>query len=419
MIRLTPPHTIVLVLLAAIGCRRDGEPPAVPPPAHDHQPVAPPKPPDPDPAGGGHAAHWGAPAAPPAASAKPVTAPELPGYAVVEIAPGRQQLLAITTLPVGRERIEKRIRTVGVVQTDETRTSHVHLKFEGFIEQVFVNYTGRLVRKGQPLFKVFSRELLAAQQEYLASRAAAARVPPGAEPSVRAASDQLAAAARDRLRLFDVPPAVIAQIERAGEAQRAITITAPRDGTVLEKQALEGLAVTPMTHLYVIADLSKVWVLADIYERDMAQVKLGESAALRLDALPGRTFEGKVTFVSPVVDQTTRTAKVRFEFPNPNGALRPGMYATVELGTDVGEGIAVPSDAIVDTGERKIVFVATGGGRFEPRAIVTGIAFDGKYQVVEGLAAGEAIAASGQFLLDSESRIRGARTRPPGHSGGH
>jgi Cu(I)/Ag(I) efflux system membrane fusion protein len=374
----------------------------------------------PPPAAGGHAAHGAGAAAAGAgaASGAPPAAPELPGYAAVEVSSDRQQLLGITTLTVRRQRIEKKIRTVGVVQADETRTSHVHVKFEGFIEQIYVNYTGRLVRKGQPLFKVYSRDLLAAQQEYLASRAAAARTPSGIDPSVRAAGDQLASAARDRLRLFDVPASALAQIERSGEAQRAITITSPRSGTVIEKQAIEGLAVTPMTPLYVIADLSRVWVLADVYERDTAQVQLGQPATLQLEGLPGRTFEGKVTFVSPVVDQTTRTTKVRFEFPNREGALRPGMYATVDLSAAVGEGLAVPSDAVIDTGERKIVFVARGQGRFEPRAIVTGLAFDGKYEVLEGLAQGESIAASGQFLLDSESRIRGARTGGPAH-GGH
>jgi Cu(I)/Ag(I) efflux system membrane fusion protein len=350
----------------------------------------------------------------------PNPATGLPGYATVEVAPARQQLLGITTAPVARERIERRIRTVGVVQADETRTSHVHVKFEGFIERIYVNYTGRRVRKGQPLFQIFSRDLLAAQQEYLASRAALARVPAGTDASVRGAAAQLAAASRDRLRLFDVPPAVLAQIERSGTAQRAITIVSPQDGTVLEKQAIEGLAVTPMTHLYIIADLSKLWVLADVYERDMAQVATGRQATLRLDALPGRTFAGAVAFVSPVVDQTTRTAKVRFEFPNAEGLLRPGMYATVELSGTPSDGLVVPSDAVIDTGERKVVFLATGGGRFEPRAIVTGLAFDGRYEVTAGLDEGDVIATSGQFLLDSESRIRGARTgKQPGHGGGH
>jgi RND family efflux transporter MFP subunit len=208
-------------------------------------------------------------------------------------------------------------------------------------------------------------------------------------------------------------------MERTGVAQRAITILSPQTGTVVEKQAVAGLAVTPMMHLYVVADLSAVWVVADVYERDLAQVKVGQTSRMKIDALPGRTFEGVVTFVSPTVDQATRTVKVRFEFPNRDGTLRPGMYATVEIAATGGEGLVVPSDSVVDTGERKIVFVARGAGRFDPRPITTGAAFNGRYEVLEGLRDGEVIATSGQFLLDSESRIRGARTGGAPKHGAH
>jgi Cu(I)/Ag(I) efflux system membrane fusion protein len=343
----------------------------------------------------------------------------LMGYAPVVVDPGRQQLLGIKTAPVTRQRIDKPIRTVGVVQMDETRTTHVHVKYDGFIEQIYVNYTGRLVHKGQPLFKIFSRDLLAAEQEYLASRTAAARVAPGASDAVRKAAQQLANAARERLRLFDVPPSVLADIERTGVAQRSITVISPQTGNVIAKEAIEGLAVTPMMHLYIIADLSRVWLVADFYERDMAQLHVGQQATMRIDALPGRTFSGTVTFVSPTVDPSTRTIKVRFEFPNQDGALRPGMYATVELAAMGGEGLVVPADSVIDTGERKVVFVAHGDGKFEPRAIVTGVALEGQYQVLAGLRDGEVIATSGQFLLDSESRIRGARTGGGPAHGGH
>jgi Cu(I)/Ag(I) efflux system membrane fusion protein len=343
----------------------------------------------------------------------------LSGYATVEVDPVRQQLLGIKTAPVERKPIDRSIRTVGIVQTDETRTSHVHVKFEGFIEQIYVNYTGRLVRKGQPLFKIFSRELLAAQQEYLSSRSALARVPAAAGDAVRVSGQQLATASRERLRLFDVPPSVLQEIERTGIAPRAITILSPQTGTVVEKQAIAGLAVTPMMHLYVIADLSKVWVLADVYERDLAQVRVGQQAKMQIDALPGRNLEGAVTFVSPVVDQATRTVKVRFEFPNREGTLRPGMYATVEISVPGALALVIPSDSVVDTGERKIVFVARGSGRFDPRPVVTGAAFNGQYEVTSGLGQGEVIATSGQFLLDSESRIRGARTPGGPQHGAH
>jgi Cu(I)/Ag(I) efflux system membrane fusion protein len=395
----------VLVVALASACEKNATPTA-----HDQMAMAGDASP---PTSSEHAGHG---AATPSVDAGAGT---LRGYASIEVDPARQQLLGIKTAPVVRQPIDRSIRTVGIVQTDETRTSHVHVKFEGFIEQIYVNYTGRPVRKGQPLFKIFSRELLAAEQEYLSSRAALARVPPAAGESVRTAAQQLATAARERLRLFDVPASVLKDMERTGVAQRAITILSPQTGTVIEKQAVAGLAVTPMMHLYVVADLSAVWVVADVYERDLAQVKVGQAAKLKIDALPARTFEGVVTFVSPTVDQATRTVKVRFEFPNRDGTLRPGMYATVEITATGAEGLVVPSDSVVDTGERKIVFVARGAGRFDPRPITTGVAFNGRYEVLEGLREGEVIATSGQFLLDSESRIRGARSSGTPQHGAH
>lgn len=353
--------------------------------------------------GGGHTTHAG-----------------LPGYAPVVVDEGRQQLLGIRTMTLTSQKLGKTIRTVGIVETDETRTAHVHVKFDGFIEDLYVDYVGKMVKKGQPLFKIYSRDLLAAEQEYLSSRAALGRIPTGAiaDPA-RSATKDLVDASRRRLELFDVPRSVLNQIDRTGEAQRAITILSPQTGIVIEKQALKGIAVTPMMHLFVVADLSRVWVVADVYERDLALVKLGQQAKLAIDAFPGHAFTGLVTFVSPTLDETTRTAKVRFEFPNADLHLKPRMYATVELKVDLGDGLTVPSDAVVDTGERKIVFVAHPGGHFEPRGLELGPALDGAYQVLSGLQNGESIAAQGQFLLDSESRIRGAVGGGKPAHGGH
>jgi RND family efflux transporter MFP subunit len=309
---------------------------------------------------------------------------------------------------------------VGLVGADETRASQVHVKFEGFIERIFVNYVGQEVQKGQPLFTIYSQDLLAAQQEYLSSKAALGRIPETkvADPA-RNASRGLVAASRQRLELFDVPSGVLAEIDRTGVPQRYITITSPQRGTVVAKQAVAGLAVDTMTALYVIADLGRVWVLADVQERDMAQVKLGQEARLTVDALPGQKLAGRVAFVSPTIGDATRTAKARIEFANPAGVLKPGMYATVMIDVDLGEGIAIPEDAIIDTGERKIVFVAHEGGHFEPRAVETGISLEGLVQVLSGLKDGEQIAQTGQFLLDSESRLRAAAAggAAPAHSG--
>ena len=344
----------------------------------------------------------------------------IPGYAPVQVDDSRLQLLGIRTVAVSSTRLKKTIRTVGLVSADETRTAQVHVKFEGFIERIFVNYVGQEVQKGQPLFTIYSQDLLAAQQEYLSTKAALGRIPDAAvaEPA-RNASKGLVAASRQRLELFDVPADVLAEIDRTGVAVRNITITSPRRGTVVEKRALAGIAVDPMTPLYVIADLERVWVLADVYERDMAQVKLGQGARLSVDALPERKLAGRVAFVSPMVSDATRTAKARIEFDNAAGILKPGMFATVMIDVDLGEGIAIPEDAIIDTGERKIVFVAHQGGHFEPREVVVGISIGGSVQVLSGLKEGESIAETGQFLLDSESRLRAAAAggKAPAHTG--
>jgi Cu(I)/Ag(I) efflux system membrane fusion protein len=366
-----------------------------------------------------HSKHGKAPAGKVSAPAQP--GPKgIPGYAAVQVDDSRRQLLGIRTVPVSRTHLKKTIRTVGLVSADETRASQVHVKFEGFIERVFVNYVGQEVQKGQPLFTIYSQDLLAAQQEYLSSKAALGRIPEAkvAEPA-RNASRSLVAASRQRLELFDVPSGVLAELDRTGVANRYITITSPRRGTVVEKRALAGIAVDPMTPLYVIADLGRVWVLADVYERDIAQVKLGQDARLSVDALPERKLAGKVTFVSPMVNDSTRTAKARIEFDNAEGILKPGMYATVMIDVDLGEGIAIPEDAIIDTGERKIVFVAHDGGHFEPRSIQLGISVQGSVQVLSGLTVGESIAETGQFLLDSESRLRAAAGggKAPAHQG--
>ena len=367
-----------------------------------------------------HSQHGGAPAGGKGGSAEQVGPEGIPGYAPVQVDDSRRQLLGIRTVSVSRTQLKKTIRTVGLVGADETRASQVHVKFEGFIERIFVNYVGQEVQKGQPLFTIYSQDLLAAQQEYLSSKAALERIPEAkvADPA-RAASRGLVAASRQRLELFDVPSGVLAEIDRTGVPDRYITITSPRRGTVVEKQALAGIAVDPMTPLYVIADLGRVWVLADVYERDMAQVKLGQDARLSVDALPGRKLAGRVTFVSPTVSDATRTAKARIEFDNAAGILKPGMYATVMIDVDLGEGIAIPEDAIIDTGERKIVFVAHDGGHFEPRSIEVGISVEGSVQVLAGLTEGESIAETGQFLLDSESRLRAAAAggKAPAHQG--
>lgn len=368
-----------------------------------------------------HSQHGGAPAGAEVSPAKSSAAAGIPGYAAVQVDDSRRQLLGIRTVPVSRTALAKTIRTVGLVSADEKRASQVHVKFEGFIERISVDYVGQKVEKGQRLFTIYSQDLLAAQHEYLSSKAALGRIPdtPVAEQA-RSASRSLVAASRRRLELLDVPRAVLAEIDRTGVAQREIAIDSPQRGTVVEKRAVAGLAVDPMTALYVIADLERVWILADVQERDLAQVKVGQEVGLTVDALPGQKLRGVLAFVSPTMGDATRTAKARIELANATGVLKPGMYATVVIDIDLGEGIAIPEDAVIDTGERKVVFVAHDGGHFEPRAVETGISLAaGLVQVLSGLKEGEQIAQTGQFLLDSESRLRAAAVggAKPAHSG--
>ena len=367
-----------------------------------------------------HNQHGGAPAPAETMTPAPGGPASLPGYAAVQVDDSRRQLLCIRTAAVSRARLKKTIRTVGIVSADETRASQVHVKFDGFIERIFVNFVGQEVQKGQPLFTIYSQDVLAAQEEYLSTKAAFERIPQDkvADPA-RNASRGLVAASRRRLELFDVTTGVLAEIDRTGRANRNITITSPQRGTVVEKRAVAGIAVDPMTALYVIADLGRVWVLADVQERDMAQVKQGQEARLSVDAFPGKKLVGRVAFVSATVGDATRTAKARIELDNTLGLLKPGMYATATIDVDLGEGLAIPADAIIDTGERKIVFVAHEGGHFEPREIEVGLSLGGMAQVLSGLKEGEFIAETGQFLLDSESRLRAAAAggKAPAHSG--
>jgi Cu(I)/Ag(I) efflux system membrane fusion protein len=334
----------------------------------------------------------------------------------------RVQMFGLRTEPATKGALTREVRTVGVVRTDETRESHIHVKWMGWIEQFFVSYVGQSVERGDPLFSVYSPDLVTAQQELLVAKARF----DGAERSERAgereAARSLLATARTKLRLFDVAPDAIAEIEQRGEVLRAITIRAPRGGTVIEKNALPGMYIEPEMDLYVIADLSRVWVLADLYEYEVPFVKVGQEALFTPIGVEGSPPEltAKVVFIDPKVDLATRTVKVRLDLANPDGRLRPGAYGTVRLEIPIGEAVAVPSDAVIDTGTRKIVFVQTGAGRFEPRSVKLGARAGTRVQVLEGLSDGERVVTRAQFMLDSESRLRAAAASgaAPRH-GGH
>jgi Cu(I)/Ag(I) efflux system membrane fusion protein len=324
------------------------------------------------------------------------------GLATVGIDPQRQQLIGLRTAPVEEGQVGGSWRTVGRVAVDETRVHHVALKFSGFIEQVFVDYVGKAVRAGEPLFSIYSADVVSAEEEYLL--AVRTRDALGAT-SAQSGLD-LVAAARERLRLWDVPETEIRRLERTGKAQRTVTLYSPMSGVVTKKDVVMGHRVAEGDMPYEITDLSQVWVLADAYESDLARAKVGTPATLTLQAFPARQFPGKVVFIDPILDPKTRTAKVRLAFPNPTGELKPEMFGEVTLRTPARKGLSVPTDAIIDSGTRKVVFVSLGEGKFRPQEVKVGASDSERSEVLEGLKAGDQVVTRANFLVDSESRLR-------------
>jgi RND family efflux transporter MFP subunit len=346
----------------------------------------------------------------------------VPGMAALDIGPEGLRLTGVQTAPAVRERLVRTIRAVGVVTADESRVRHVHTKISGWVEKLYVNFTGQLVRQGEPLLSIYSRELLASQEEFLRAREAAARFATSEIPEVRKGGQDLVEAARRRLRLFDVPESQIAELERTGTPQRTVTLSAPVSGFVMSKGVFEGQEIGPSTDLFTVTDLSQVWIEADLYEYEARLVHLGQGGRLTLPFDAQRTLRGRVAYIYPTVNPETRTLRVRFEFANPTFALKPAMFADVELDIDSGPGLVVPDSAIMDTGERQVVFVARGEGRFEPRIVQVGVRSGGKAQVLSGLTAGDPVVTRANFLLDSESRLRaviaGLKTSPSSTPGG-
>lgn len=319
------------------------------------------------------------------------------GYANVSLPPARQQLIGVKLGRAEYRMLAAATRTVGRVTVDERRLSQVHAKIEGVIEALHVSFTGQPVRRGQPLLAIYSPDVLATQHELIL-----------AQQNRTAFGKELADAARHRLRLWDMSDAEISQVTRTGRAIRAITLRSPVSGVVLKKNALLGARVMPEDTLYEIADLSSVWVIADVYESEMANLRLGQTAQVTLASAPGRSWSGRVTFVSPVLDVATRTAKVRLEIANPDGVLKPDMYANVELQRGANQVLAVPDSAVLQTGTRSVLFVARGNGQFEPREVQTGAKGGGFIEIRRGVAAGETVVVDANFLIDSESRLKSA-----------
>ncbi len=346
------------------------------------------------------------------------------GRAAVHLTAARRQLINIRTTPVKRSAVSKAIRTVGIVAYDTSKLVDVNTKINGWVETLYVDKPGQPVKKGEPLMDLYSRELYSGQQEYLLAyrhhhrlknnpNLAPQEAPPEFWQENLTEAEALMESARRRLKLWDIPDAAIGALEESGKPTTTLQLTAPVTGFVVQKKIDPGKMVMSGSTLYRVADLSTVWVNADIYEYEVPLVKVGQNARLTLTAFPDRIFEAKVDFIYPYLESRTRTATLRLVLDNPGNLLKPDMYANVEIQIDLGEQLLVPELAVFDTGKRQYVFVQTAEGMFEPRLVKLGVKAGDLFVVREGLAEGELVVVDGNFLLDSESQLRA------GGSGGH
>jgi RND family efflux transporter MFP subunit len=330
------------------------------------------------------------------------------GFASVAIGKQGLRLAGVQTATAQRDTVSRSIRTIGFVTADETRIRHVHTKISGWIEKLSINYTGQQVRAGQPILTIYSPQLLASQEEFLRAREAAARFSASSLPEVRQGGEDLVAAARRRLELFDVPRSLLAELERTGKPRRTVALLAPVSGYVTAKEAFEGQEVQPGMELFTITDLSRIWVEAEFYEYEARLLRVGQTATVFLPYDPHVRRQGKLTFIHPTLDAESRTLKVRLEFANQDLAFKPGMFADVVTDLGTREGIVVPDSAVIDTGTRELVFVERQGGVFEPREVRVATRSNGQALILDGLAENERVVVRANFLVDSESRLRAA-----------
>jgi Cu(I)/Ag(I) efflux system membrane fusion protein len=346
---------------------------------------------------------------------------DVPGLATVQIPAERTQLIGVRLARVERGTLSDAASLVGFVAPDESRLKRVQLRVAGWVQDVQVNRTGELVKEGQPMLSLYSPELHQSEGEYLIAMGEGAGTP-GHDAGAHEAS-------RERLRLLGVADDEVARLERERTASSRMTLRSPVTGTVLERNLIEGQYIEANTPLFTVADLSRVWVLVDLYEMDQGRVKVGDRARFSADGLPGRTFDAAIDFIYPTISNETRTLKARLSLDNRDGVLRPGMYGRVEVATNRGGGaLVVPAEAVVNTGEVSYAFLSRGGGRFEPRRVWTGRGDGDLITVLQGLAEGDTVVASASFLIDSESRLKaaiaglgadsgraGGAPMPPGH----
>ena len=335
----------------------------------------------------------------------------------VQITPEKQQLIGVKYEQVQAGGGSRTIRAVGKVAIDETRIGHVHTKVEGWIDKVFVDFTGKLVKKGQPMLTIYSPDMLASQRELLLAAKATTIMRDSALPSGFDQSESLLQATRRRLELWDLSEAQIDQVLKTGEPIKNITVHSPMTGYITDRKAFPQVKVMPDTDLYTIVDLSHVWIMADVFEYEAPNIHVGQAARVSIQAIPGRVFNARVDFLQPQVDPMTRTLKVRLNMDNAGEMLKPDMYADVEFLVNIPAKLTVPADAVLNSGDRKTVFIDRGNGYLEPRQVKTGEREGDRIQILSGLSGGERIVTSGNFLIDSESQMKAAASGMGGMAG--
>lgn len=332
----------------------------------------------------------------------------------VFVSPERQQISGLRFGVVNVQNMEKVVQTVGKLEFDEKKITTISPKVGGWIDDLYVDYTGKMVRKGQPLLSIYSPDLVSAQEEFLLALKIKKIYAAQSSADISIQGENLLQSVRKRLLLWDITSKQIENLEKTGEIKKNLLLFSPVDGFVMEKTVFKGMGIMPGTALYKIGDLSSIWVIADIYEFELSFVQVGQKAVITLTSFPGEVFEGAVTYIYPALDPKTRTAKIRFDLPNPEFRLKPEMWAQVELKVPLGRKLVIPEEAVMDSGTMQMVFVDRGQGHFESRHIQTGAKVQGYYEVVSGLREGERVVTSANFLIDSESQLKSA-----GGMGGH
>jgi len=339
----------------------------------------------------------------------------------IQLTPERRQSIGVTTGIVEYKQLSDDIRATGTVAIDERLLSYVQVRFPGFIRKVFADATYQYVGKGDPLFTVYSPDLVATEEDYLLARQNEKALRSSSIDGVASGAASLSAAAEQRLEQWDVPPSEIAKLKENGKPITDLTVYSPVTGYITERNAFPNLYIEPSTRLYTLVDLSRVWIYAQIFQDDIGRVKPGDAAAITVDAYPGRTFSGRIEEILPQVDMTTRTVRVRLAIANPNLKLKPGMFVNVDLKTNLGRQLVIPASAVFQSGTRQLVFVNHGNGNLEPREVIVGPRVGDQFVVLKGLDAHQSIVTSANFLIDSESQLQSAAGSfappPPGVGG--